>query len=85
METGSKEDHDIGLLAASIFDLLVGDFIKSQGSHPFPDFERPTDGFIRVILSDLGSIILDTIKQKRQDKERGLSKLSVLIYKNKKI
>lgn len=65
METGRKEDHDVGLLAASIFDLLVGDFIKSQGSHPFPDFERPTDGFIGVILSNLGSVILDTIKQKK--------------------
>lgn len=82
METRSKEDHDVGLLAASIFDLLVGDFIKSHGCHPFPDFERSTDGFIGVILSDLGSIILDTIKQKRQDKEGGLSKLSILIYKS---
>lgn len=84
METGSKEDHDIGLLAASIFDLLVGDFVKGQGSHPFPDFERPADGFVRVILPDLGSIILDTIKQKRQDKEGGLVNCQFRFIRKKK-
>lgn len=68
METRSKEDHDVGLLAASIFDLLVGDFIKRQRSHSLPDFERPADGFIGVILSDLGSIILDTTENKEKRK-----------------
>lgn len=46
MKTRSEEDHDVGLLAASIFDLLVGDFIKSQWGHPLPDFKCPPDGFV---------------------------------------
>ncbi len=45
MKTRSEEDHDVGLLAASVFDLLVGDFIKGQRGHTLPDFKRPPDGF----------------------------------------
>lgn len=45
MKTRSEEDHNVGLLAASIFDLLVGNFVKRQWGHTLPDFERPTDGF----------------------------------------
>lgn len=63
METRGKEDHDVGLLATSVFDLLVGDFIKGQRGHPLPHFEGPADGFVGVILSNLGSIILDAIKK----------------------
>lgn len=83
MKSWSKEDHDIGLLAASIFDLLVGDLIKSQGGYPFPDFERPADGFVRVILSDLGSVILDAIKQKKDKTKRETWVISESIYERK--
>lgn len=68
MKTWGKEDHDVGLLAASIFDLLVGDFVKGQGSHPLPDFKRPPDGFVWVILSNLGSVVLDTMGRKSRGK-----------------
>lgn len=59
METRRKEDHNVGLFAAAVFDLLVGDLVEGQWGHALPDFKRPTDGFVRVVLPDLGSVVLD--------------------------
>lgn len=46
MKTRGKEDHDVGFLAASVFDLLVGDFVKGQRGDAFPDFKGSPDGFV---------------------------------------
>lgn len=46
MKTRSEEDHYVGLLAASIFDLLVGDFVKGQWGDTLPDFKGPPDGLV---------------------------------------
>lgn len=64
MKTRGKEDHDVGLLAASIFDLLVRDFIKGQWCHSLPDLKRQPDGFVWVILANLWSVVLDTVRTK---------------------
>lgn len=76
MKTRSEEDHYVRLLAASIFDLLVGDFVKGQWGDALPDFKGPSNGLIRVILSNLGSVILDTMGTKRGQEENTASNIS---------
>lgn len=46
VKTRSEEDHYVGLLAASIFDLLVGDFVKGQRGDTLPDFKGLPNGLV---------------------------------------
>ena len=59
VETRGEEDHDVGLLATAIFDLLVGDFVEGQGGDRLPHLEGPADRLVRVVLADLRGVVLD--------------------------
>lgn len=64
METRGKKDHDVGLLAASIFDFLVGDFVKGQWGNFLPDFKGSSDGLEWVVFPNLWSVVLNATKTK---------------------
>lgn len=68
METRGKEDHDVRLLPAAVFDLLVGDLIEGQRGHLLPHLEGPTDGLIRVVLPDLWCVVLYTAREEEESK-----------------
>jgi len=72
METRGEEDHNVGLFTASVFDLLVGNLVESQWGHLLPNVERPTDGFVRVVFPDLGSVVLDATET-NQGREKSIS------------
>lgn len=65
MKTRSEENHDVRLLSASIFDFLVGDFIKGQRDDSLPDPKGPPDGLVRVVLSDFRSVVLNAERVQR--------------------
>lgn len=79
MKTRGKKDHDVGLLATAVFDFLVGDFIKCQWGDTLPDFKGPSDGLIRVILSNFRSVVLNAIGTKKVEEKINMTgKIKIL-------
>lgn len=69
MKTWGKEDHDVWLFATAIFHLLVWDLVECQWGNLLPDFKSLSDGFKWVILSDLRSVVLDTVIKRGEKKK----------------
>lgn len=58
MKALGEEDHDVGVVFDLVADVAVGHLAESQRRHALPHLEGLPDGFVSLVLTHLGGVIL---------------------------